>query len=113
MRVKKVNNVVARTRKRGECDSDDKLFWLAFLPSFNNILNIIFHFHVESNKITLLQYKTKEYKTMRIYAQTTLPAYLLLQGELRRPKLTRHDMLRFYRVPSHGHLLNIVPIQGR
>ena len=93
MRVKKVNNVVARTRKRGECDSDDKLFWFAFLLSFNNILNIIFHFHVESNKITLLQYKTIKYKTMRLY------------------KI--NDMLRFYRVPSHGHLLNIVPIQGR
>jgi len=28
--------------------------------------------------------------------QTTQTAYLLSKGGLRRPKLTRHDMLRFY-----------------
>ena len=48
--------------------------------------------------------------------QTTQTAYLLSQGGLRSSKLTQHDMLRFlrqvFRVPSHGHLLNIIPIQG-
>jgi len=48
------------------------------------------------------------------WGQASTPtAYLLSQGGLRSPKLTRHDMLRFNdssRVPSHGHLLNIIPI---
>ena len=30
------------------------------------------------------------------FSQTTQTAYLISQGGLRRPKLTRHDMLRFY-----------------
>ena len=49
--------------------------------------------------------------------QTTQTGYLISQGGLQRPKLTltRHDMLRFtigFRVPSHGHLLQIIPIKG-
>ena len=64
------------------------------------------------SSVTVLHNSAERPKALLGQASTQT-AYLLSQGGLRRPKLTRHDMLRFNdssRVPSHGHLLNIIPI---
>ena len=48
--------------------------------------------------------------------QTTQTAYLQSQGGLRRPIVdpARHAtfLRKVFRVPSHGHLLHIIPIQA-